>query len=46
MQGGIPSPMLFNILFDFVIGKVIEEASVAGVKFSYGSNDFFHGSRE
>ncbi|CAF5049100.1 unnamed protein product, partial [Rotaria magnacalcarata] len=46
MQGGIPSPMLFNILFDFVIRKVIEEASVAGVKFSYGSNDFFHGSRE
>ncbi|CAF4919165.1 unnamed protein product, partial [Rotaria socialis] len=26
--------------------KVIEEASVAGVKFSYGSNDLFHGSRE
>ncbi|CAF4045409.1 unnamed protein product, partial [Rotaria magnacalcarata] len=26
--------------------KVIEEASVAGVKFLYSSNDFFHGSRE
>ncbi|CAF1924622.1 unnamed protein product [Rotaria magnacalcarata] len=46
MQGGIPSPMLFNILFYFVIRKVIEEASVAGVKFLYSSNDFFHGSRE
>ncbi|CAM4967100.1 unnamed protein product [Rotaria socialis] len=46
MQDGIPSPMIFNILFDFVIRKVIEEASVADVKFSYGSNDFFHGSRE
>ncbi|CAM4769447.1 unnamed protein product [Rotaria magnacalcarata] len=46
MQGGIPSPMLFNILFDFVIRKVIEEANIAGVKFSYGSNDFFHGCRE
>ncbi|CAF4518527.1 unnamed protein product [Rotaria magnacalcarata] len=46
MQGGITSPVLFNILFDFVIRKVIDEASAAGVKFSYGSNDFFHGSRE
>ncbi|CAF4573624.1 unnamed protein product [Rotaria socialis] len=46
MQGVIPSPMLFNILFGFAIRKVIEEASVAGVKFSYVSNDFFHKSRE
>ena len=43
MQGGIPSPILFNILFDFIIKKVIDEAAVSGVKFSYGSNDFFHG---
>ncbi|CAF3911944.1 unnamed protein product [Rotaria magnacalcarata] len=42
MQGGIPSPILFNILFDFIIRKVIEEADVTGVQFSYGRNDFFH----
>ncbi|CAF3152656.1 unnamed protein product [Rotaria sp. Silwood2] len=46
MQGGIPSPVLFNIVFDFIIRKVLEEAKVAGVQFSYGSNDFFHGDRE
>jgi hypothetical protein len=46
MQGGIPSPILFNILFDFIIRKVINEAAVSGVKFSYGSNDFFHGRNE
>ncbi len=37
MQGGIPPPILFNILFDF-----IDEAAVSGTKFSYSSNDFFH----
>ena len=42
MQGGIPSPILFNILFDFIIREVINEAAISGVKFSYGSNDFFH----
>jgi hypothetical protein len=46
MQGGIPSPLLFNILFDFIIRKVIDEAAVSGVKFCYGSNDFFHGKNE
>ncbi|CAF4497680.1 unnamed protein product, partial [Rotaria magnacalcarata] len=46
MQGGIPSPILFNILFDFIIRKVIEEADVTGVQFSYGRNDFFHGTKE
>ena len=45
-QGGIPSPILFNMLFDFIIRKIIEEAGVTGVKFSYGSNDFFHAKRE
>ncbi|CAF1316375.1 unnamed protein product [Adineta steineri] len=45
-QGGIPSPILFDILFDFIVGKIIEEAGVTGVKFSYGSNDFFHARRE
>ncbi|CAF3321652.1 unnamed protein product [Rotaria socialis] len=43
MQGGIPSPILFNILFYFIIRKVIEEADVIGVQFSYGRNDSFHG---
>ena len=46
MQGGISSPLLFNILFDFIIRKVTDEAAVAGVKFCYGSNDFFHGKNE
>ncbi|CAF1392508.1 unnamed protein product, partial [Didymodactylos carnosus] len=43
---GIPSPILFNILFDVIIRKVVEEARVNGVQFSYGSNDFYHGARE
>ena len=46
MQGEVPSPVLFNILFDFIIRKVLEDANVTGVRFSHGSNDFFHGSRE
>ena len=46
MQLSIPSPLLYNILFDFIIKKVINEAGVSGVKFSYGSNDFFHGKSE
>ena len=46
MQGDIPSPILFNILFDFVVRKVIDDAVVTGVKFAYGSNDFFHGNSE
>ncbi|CAF4230155.1 unnamed protein product [Rotaria magnacalcarata] len=46
MQGGIPSPILFNILFDFIIRRIIDEADVTGVKFSYGSNDFCHGRSE
>ncbi len=46
MQGGIPSPVLFNILFDFIIRQVLEEASITGVKLAHGSNDFCHGSRE
>ena len=41
MQGGIPSPILFNILFDFTIREVLNEAAISGAKFSYGSNDFF-----
>ena len=46
MQGGIPSPILFNILFDFIVRKVIDNAAVTGVKFAYGNNDFFHGNSE
>ena len=42
MQGGIPSPILFNILFDFMMREVINEAAISGVKFSYDSDDFFH----
>ncbi len=29
LQGGIPSPILFNMLFDFIIRKVIDEAGVS-----------------
>ena len=46
MQGGIPSPVLFNVLFDFIIMEVLEDANIHGVRFSHGSNDFFHGARE
>ncbi|CAF1480580.1 unnamed protein product [Didymodactylos carnosus] len=46
LQGGIPSPILFNVLFDFIIRKVVEEAGVDGVQFSYGSNDLYHDTRE
>jgi hypothetical protein len=38
MQGGISLPTLFNILFDFIVRKVIDEAAVSGLKFSYGRN--------
>ncbi|CAF4594985.1 unnamed protein product, partial [Rotaria socialis] len=46
MQGGIPSPVLFNIVFDFIIKKVLEQCSVEGVTFAYGSTDFYHGARD
>jgi hypothetical protein len=46
MQGGIPSPVLFNMLFDFIIREVLKEASLTGIKLVYGSNDFYHGARE
>lgn len=46
MQGGIPSPILFNILFDFIMRKVIEEANVEGIKLGYGTNDFFHKAKD
>ena len=31
MQGGIPSPVLFN----FILRKVIDDVAVRGVKFAY-----------
>ncbi|CAF1404783.1 unnamed protein product [Didymodactylos carnosus] len=46
LQAGIPSPILFNILFDFIIRKIVEGAGVDCVQFSYGSNDFYHGAGE
>lgn len=42
MQGGIPSP----ILFDFIIKKIIDGAAVSGVKFSFDSNNFSHGKND
>ncbi|CAF4488350.1 unnamed protein product, partial [Rotaria sp. Silwood2] len=38
LQGGIPSPILFNVFFDFVIRRVLEKLAalnVTGVKLSY-----------
>ncbi|CAF5066742.1 unnamed protein product, partial [Rotaria magnacalcarata] len=35
MQGGIPSPFLFNIVFDFIMKKVLSETKIAGVQLSY-----------
>ncbi|CAF4586432.1 unnamed protein product [Rotaria sp. Silwood2] len=46
VQGKIPSPVLFNILFDFIVRKVLEEASLTGIKLAHGSNDFYHSGRE
>jgi hypothetical protein len=46
MQGRIPSSILFNILFDFIMRKVIEEAGVSGVKLAYGKSDFFHTAKD
>ena len=43
-QGGIPSPILFNMFFDFIFRQVLErldELKVAGVKLSYGK-DLLH----
>lgn len=42
MQGGIPLPILFDILFDFIIREVIQWTAISGVKFSYDSDDLFH----
>ena len=44
-QGGIPSCILFNVLFDFIIRQVIEQAKILGIKgikLAHGSNDFYH----
>ncbi|CAM4859591.1 unnamed protein product [Rotaria socialis] len=42
-QGGIPSPILFNVFFDFVMRQVLDRLvvlNVTGVKLAYG-RDFF-----
>ncbi|CAF1295695.1 unnamed protein product [Adineta ricciae] len=44
-QGGIPSCILFNILFDFIMRSVIvtaKQMGVTGIQLAYGSNDFHH----
>ncbi|CAF4211196.1 unnamed protein product, partial [Rotaria sordida] len=38
-QGGMESPILFNIVLDFIIRKVLEETKANGVKMAYG-HDF------
>ncbi|CAF1347402.1 unnamed protein product, partial [Didymodactylos carnosus] len=45
-QGGIPSLALFNLLFDFIMRKVLAEVGVSGVKLAYGNGDFSHSTRE
>ena len=45
MQGGIPSCILFNVFFDFVIRKVFEEVLLTGVQLAFGSTDFFMARR-
>ena len=47
-QGGIPSPILFNIFLDFIFRQVLERLDVlkvAGVKLSYGK-DFLHSKND
>ena len=47
-QGGIPSPILFNIFFDFIIRRVRERLvflKVTGVDLSYGK-DFLHSQND
>ncbi|CAF1656013.1 unnamed protein product, partial [Adineta ricciae] len=44
-QGGIPSCILFNILFDFIMRRVIvtaKQMGITGIQLAYGSNDFHH----
>lgn len=38
-QGGMESPILFNITLDFIIRKVLEETQANGIKMAYG-HDF------
>ena len=46
MQGEIPSPFLFDIFFDLIIRKVLEEAGIGGIKLAYGSSNFYYGKSE
>ena len=48
LQGGVTSCILFNILFDFIMRRVIDKANmmgVTGIKLACGSNDFCHANR-
>ena len=48
LQGGIPSPTLFNVFFDFIMRQVFERLevlNVSGVKLNYG-RDFFHSTND
>ena len=49
LQGGVTSCILFNILFDFIMRRVIDKANMMGVtaiKLAFGSNDFCHANRD
>ena len=46
MQGEIPSSLLFNVSFDFIIRRVLEEAGIGGIKVACGNSDFYHGKSE
>ena len=49
VQGGIPSCILFNILFDFIMRRVmdkVKQMGVSGMKLAYGNNDFHHTDRD
>ena len=46
MQGEIPSPFLFDIFFDFIIRRVLDEAGIGGIKLACSSSDFYHWKSE
>ena len=46
MQGEISSSFLFNVFFDFIIRKVLEEAGIGGIKLACCSSDFYHRKSE
>ena len=46
MQGDISAPILFNVFFDFIIRKVLEEADIEGIKLAHESINFYHPGKE